>query len=111
MAKLEVFKTDYSNVNEFNSGDGYTYSMVHQNDGFILWRISGPWLPKNDKYELWRKKYVKNPDGTYVVNKLGDEQGGKYFWFFNSFDHFLSYVERDNERFPGVASEFARFAT
>ena len=106
---MEFNITDYSKVEEFIRDDYYRYRKVGETANYILWRVDRDvpeWRSAWDKFELWKKKYVKNPDGTKVVRKLCDEDGGKYLWFFNSFDDFKRYLKVFPDKFPEEISVF-----
>lgn len=101
----EIFKSDYSLINEFNREDWH-YTKEAQTDKYILWRVfqeRNTWNHKWDKFELWKKKWVKNPDGNKVVGKAGDNDGGKYYWFFNHFEDLVAKLKE----FPEEVSEIA----
>lgn len=103
-----IIRKDYSKINTFERED-YIYTKYAESDNYILWRVYRDiesWRPAWDKYELWKKVYVKNPDGTRVVRKLRDEDGGKNLWFFNNFDDFKHYLDRFPNKFPEEVSQF-----
>lgn len=108
---MEIFRKDYSKIEEFTRDDYYRYRKFAETEHYILWRVDRDvpeWRPAWDKFELWKKSYVKNPDGTRVVRKLNDEDGGKFYWFFNSFDDFKWYLKNNPKKFPEEVSEFCR---
>ena len=101
--------TDFSKVEEFKRDDYYRYRKVGETANYILWRVDRDvpeWRSAWDKFELWKKAYRTNSDGSRVVRKLSDEDGGKYLWFFNSFDDFKHYLKVFPDKFPEEVSVF-----
>lgn len=105
----EIFKTDYSKVEEFERDSYYRYRKFKESEHFILWRVDRDvpeWRESWDKYELWKKRFVTNPDGAKIVRKLNDEDGGKALWFFNSWDDFKWQVKNNPEKFGEEVLQF-----
>ena len=94
----DVVRTDYSKVDSWTHNNGYTYRKYAETEHFIIWKArneSNPnWKPAWDKYEIWKKHYIKNPDGSMVVSKVGDEQMGRYGWFCNDGTDALKFSKR-----------------
>lgn len=104
-----IFKKDYSLIDEFERDD-YHYHKFKESEHYILWRVDKDvktWNRSWDKYELWKKVPVKNPDGTVVFRKLNDGDGGKYLWFFNTWQDFQWSV-KNNKKFQ--SEELAELA-
>lgn len=98
-----ITRTDYSKVESFIRDNYYRYTKAAESDNYILWRVDRDvpeWKNSWDKYELWKKKFLRNPDGTTIVRKLSDEDGGKYYWFFNNLDDFKWYLKTHPDKFP-----------
>ncbi len=104
----DVVRTDYSKVRTWKHNNGYTYNWYADTEHFIVWKTEGRW----PKYEVWKKHYIKNPDGSLIVSKVGDEQMGRYGWFCNDVPGVLTLAKRkirDGEETWGeIVSLFAR---
>ena len=110
---MDLLRSDFSEIKEFER-IGYHYTKFQESENYILWRVNmdtPDWNPKWDKFELWKKVRVKNPDGSIVMRKLNDSDGGTYLWFFNSFDGFRKFLDRYPKKFPEEVSHFARYGT
>ena len=74
----KFFATDYRSIDNFKRCN-YDYTKVSQDEKWMVWRLS-----KNGEYrgyELWKRKNVKNPDGSIVWAAPSDEQFGRYGWY------------------------------
>lgn len=102
--------SDFSKVSEFERA-GYLYHKHNESEHYILWRVdtgTEKWNHSWDKYELWKKRYIKNQDGTSVVRKCGDEDGGKALWWFNNWQDF-QWAVKNNPKFKNEElTELAR---
>ena len=78
MASLSIGRKDYAAVKEFER-IGIQYERICDNEGYVLWG-----MVQNDQvtgFEVWKKRWVKNPDGTMVMKAPCDEDFGVYGWY------------------------------
>ena len=80
MGKFDFFKTDYSKISSFERL-GYTYTKVAENDNYVVWRMEKEGIP-HYAVEVWKKRWLKQPDGTPYLTAIFDEQFGVFGWYY-----------------------------
>lgn len=73
--------TDYSKINEFKRHSDL-YTKIAENEEFVVWKMERvdrelPYL----QFEVWKKLWKKNPDGSVYMKAPSDEEFGRYGWF------------------------------
>lgn len=74
----KFFATDYSKIDHFKRC-GYDYTKVSSDDKWMVWKMTSD--GQSYGFELWKRKNVKNPDGSIVWAAPSDEDFGIYGWY------------------------------
>lgn len=75
----EVCKTDFRSIEEFKR-NGYTYRRIASEYEWMVWKLSKD-NDNESRFELWKRKNAKNPDGSLIWASPSDEEFGKYAWY------------------------------
>lgn len=76
--RSKIKYTDYSKVNEFKR-IGYNYTKIYENDKFLVWKMSKEGVI-NNYFEVWKKIWRKQADGTPYLKSPSDEEFGSTAW-------------------------------
>ena len=77
---MEFFKKDYSKINRFER-IGYTYEKIAENGSHLVWEMFKDGISYKN-YEVWKKVWRKQPDGTLFLKAPSDEEFGSSAWYF-----------------------------
>ena len=77
---FQIHPRDFSSISEFKRL-GYTYTKIAQNSEYVCWEMTKEGV-RLYSVEVWKKMFVKCPDGTTAMKQPNDEQFGRYGWYF-----------------------------
>lgn len=61
--------------------NGYTYTRIAYEYDWMVWKMSKDNDDNESRFELWKRKDYKNPDGTIAWRSPSDEEFGTYGWY------------------------------
>lgn len=73
-----INRKDWSCVTTLNR-IGYTYDRVSENENYIVWS-QRDFHPGQLNLEVWKKRWVDNPDGSRALIAPNDNEWGTYGW-------------------------------
>lgn len=75
---MNIVLTDARSITDFTR-IGIAYHKVEETEKYMVWEMR-----RGEKligWEVWKPKWRKNPDGTRVWAKVGDEEFGVFGWY------------------------------
>ena len=76
----KYFSKDFRNSEAFKR-NGYTYKRKAYEYDWMVWKMSKDNDDNESRFELWKRKDYKNPDGSIIWASPSDEEFGQYGWY------------------------------
>lgn len=97
----EIWKHSISEFKEFTRA-GYHYTKISDKDNTYLFHLDG-----SSGYELMIGKKAKQPDGSVVYVKPGDEDFGTYGWYLcGSLNNIYIALDRIKTKHPEIDTDY-----